>query len=116
MQASELDQQLVIVLCNLKPVKMRGITSQGMLMCASIPEQDEILQPPSCCKPGDRVVCEGYDCSSPDAQVKKELCDRILPSMSVNDKGEATSKGTLWKVVNRKGVIKAKSMVNLPIR
>jgi hypothetical protein len=34
--------------------------------------------------------------------------------MSTNDKGEATFKGALWKVSN--GVIKSKSLVNVPIK
>lgn len=31
----ELDQRLVAVLCNLKPSKMRGILSEGMVLCTS---------------------------------------------------------------------------------
>ena len=32
----ELKDRLGVFVCNLKPVKMRGIESQGMLMCASM--------------------------------------------------------------------------------
>lgn len=32
----ELQDRLVLVLCNLKPQKMRGIESQAMLLCASM--------------------------------------------------------------------------------
>lgn len=32
----ELQDRLVVVLCNLKPQKMRGIESKGMLLCASM--------------------------------------------------------------------------------
>lgn len=32
----ELQDRLVLVLCNLKPQKMRGIESQAMLLCASV--------------------------------------------------------------------------------
>ncbi|CAF4618431.1 unnamed protein product, partial [Rotaria magnacalcarata] len=38
MPTSDLDQKLVVVLCNLKPAKMRGIMSEGMVMCASTPD------------------------------------------------------------------------------
>lgn len=31
----ELQNRLVAVLCNLKPAKMRGVESQGMLLCSS---------------------------------------------------------------------------------
>lgn len=32
----ELQDRLVVVLCNLKAQKMRGVESQGMLLCASM--------------------------------------------------------------------------------
>ncbi|CAF4456097.1 unnamed protein product, partial [Rotaria magnacalcarata] len=116
MPTSDLDQKLVVVLCNLKPAKMRGIMSEGMVMCASTPDKVELLQPPSDCKPGDRIECEGYDCSAPDAQIKKELSDQILPGMSTNDKGEATFKGVLWKIAGITGVVKSTSLTNVPIK
>ncbi|CAF1225897.1 unnamed protein product [Rotaria sordida] len=116
LQINDLNQKLCIVLCNLKPAKMRGITSEAMVMCASTPDKVEILEPSSDCKPGDRIECEGYNCSSPDAQIKKELSDQILPDMTTNDKGEATFKGVLWKVANGKGAVKSKTLVNVPIK
>uniref|UniRef100_A0A452TS29 Tyrosine--tRNA ligase n=1 Tax=Ursus maritimus TaxID=29073 RepID=A0A452TS29_URSMA len=51
----ELQDRLVLVLCNLKPQKMRGVESQGMLLCASLdglsvlsvlPERERLLSPP----------------------------------------------------------------------
>lgn len=35
----EMKNRLVVVMCNLKPAKMRGVTSEGMVMCASSPEK-----------------------------------------------------------------------------
>lgn len=32
----EMQGKMVVVLCNLKPAKMRGIESQGMVLCASV--------------------------------------------------------------------------------
>lgn len=32
---NEMENRLVVVLCNLKPAKMRGIESAGMVLCAS---------------------------------------------------------------------------------
>lgn len=32
----EMKDRMVVVLCNLKPAKMRGIESQGMVLCASV--------------------------------------------------------------------------------
>lgn len=39
MPASELENRTVVLLCNLKPAKMRGVTSEAMVMCASTPEK-----------------------------------------------------------------------------
>ncbi|XP_052329125.1 tyrosine--tRNA ligase, cytoplasmic [Oncorhynchus keta] len=45
----DLQDRLVVLLCNLKPQKMRGVESQAMLLCASIegdPRRVEPLDPP----------------------------------------------------------------------
>lgn len=55
-----MQNRLVVVLCNLKPAKMRGVLSEAMVMCASSPEKVEILLPPEGAAPGDRVTFEKY--------------------------------------------------------
>lgn len=39
---------------------MRGIMSEGMIMCANVPEKVEIIEPPPGAAIGDRVIVEGY--------------------------------------------------------
>lgn len=39
---------------------MRGIISEAMVMCASSPEQVEILDPPPDSIPGERISCDGF--------------------------------------------------------
>ena len=39
---------------------MRGITSEGMIMCASTPEKVEIISPPEGASIGDRVKCPQF--------------------------------------------------------
>jgi len=51
---------MAILLCNLKPAKMRGVVSQAMVMCASSPEKVEVLAPPPGAVPGDRITFEGF--------------------------------------------------------
>ncbi|QQP49026.1 Uncharacterized protein FKW44_009537, partial [Caligus rogercresseyi] len=36
---AEMNDRMVVVLCNLKPSKMRGILSEAMVMCASTPDK-----------------------------------------------------------------------------
>lgn len=55
-----MQNRMVVLLCNLKPAKMRGVVSQAMVMCASSPEKVEILDPPAGALPGDRVICQGF--------------------------------------------------------
>uniref|UniRef100_A0A9J7Y3L6 Tyrosine--tRNA ligase n=1 Tax=Cyprinus carpio carpio TaxID=630221 RepID=A0A9J7Y3L6_CYPCA len=69
----QLQDRLVVLLCNLKPQKMRGIESQAMLLCASIegePRKVEPLDPPEGSAPGDRVYVEGYESGKPDDELK----------------------------------------------
>ena len=54
----EMRERLVVVLCNLKPAKLKGIESRGMVLCASVdgdPKQVEPLLPPEGCAAGDRI-------------------------------------------------------------
>lgn len=50
----DMRDRMVVVMCNLKPAKMRGILSEGMLMCASTHEKVEPIRPPKNAVPGDR--------------------------------------------------------------
>ena len=49
-----------VFLVNLKPAKMRGVLSEGMIMCASSPDKVEIIVPPNGVEIGDRVTVDGY--------------------------------------------------------
>lgn len=53
--AEQMQNRMAVLLCNLKPAKMRGVTSQAMVMCASTPDKVEILDPPAGAQPGDHV-------------------------------------------------------------
>lgn len=57
---TQMQNRMVILLCNLKPAKMRGVLSQAMVMCASSPEKVEILAPPTGSVPGDRVTFDAF--------------------------------------------------------
>lgn len=53
----------VVVLANLKPRNMRGVKSNGMLLCASdaAHENVELLTPPEGAVPGDRIWFGGEE-------------------------------------------------------
>merc|ERR1712020_260015 len=88
---AEMQDRLVVVLCNLKPSKMRGIVSEAMVMCASTPDKVEILAPPAGAKPGDKVTVDGFVCK-PDEVLnpKKKIFETCAPDLKVNDNKQAT--------------------------
>ncbi|KAI1304200.1 Aminoacyl tRNA synthase complex-interacting multifunctional protein 1 [Halotydeus destructor] len=112
----EMQDRMAMLLCNLKPAKMRGVTSEAMVMCASTPEKVEIMQPPEGAVPGDRVVTEGYP-GEPDAQLnpKKKIWESVAPDLKTNDKLEATYKGAILTVPG-KGAVKAPSLANVQVK
>ncbi|XP_068206784.1 aminoacyl tRNA synthase complex-interacting multifunctional protein 1 [Palaemon carinicauda] len=112
----EMQNRMVVLLCNLKPAKMRGVTSEAMVMCASTPEKVEILAPPEGSQPGDIVVCEGYP-RNPDSILnpKKKIFETCAPDLKTNDSMIATYKGAPL-LVESKGVVKAQTLANVQVK
>eukprot|EP00088_Acartia_fossae_P025308 TRINITY_DN26132_c1_g1_i1.p1 TRINITY_DN26132_c1_g1~~TRINITY_DN26132_c1_g1_i1.p1 ORF type:complete len:304 (-),score=129.75 TRINITY_DN26132_c1_g1_i1:41-952(-) len=96
---ADMQDRMAVLLCNLKPSKMRGIMSEAMVMCASTPDKVEILSPPEGCKPGDPVQVEGFT-RNPDGQLnpKKKIFEACAPDLRVNGDREACYKGVRWTV------------------
>lgn len=107
---------MVVVLCNLKPSKMRGINSEAMVMCASSPEKVEILTPPAGSAPGDLIEVEGFT-RRPDSVLnpKKKIFETVAPDLKTNDSKQATYKGTPWTVPG-KGIVVAESLINVNVK
>lgn len=112
----EMQNRIVVVLCNLKPAKMRGVTSEAMVMCASTPEKVEVLTPPPSSAPGDLVHCEGYN-RNPDAQMnpKKKIFETVAPDLRTNDQLVACYKNAALHVPG-KGNIQASTLKNVQVK
>ncbi|XP_060525579.1 aminoacyl tRNA synthase complex-interacting multifunctional protein 1 [Cylas formicarius] len=112
----ELRDKTVMVLCNLKPVKMRGITSEAMVMCASGENGVEVLAPPPGCRPGDLVTCEGFE-RRPDPVMnpKKKIFETVAPDLHTNDNLEACYKGVPL-AVEGKGTFASKTLRNVAVK
>uniref|UniRef100_A0ABI7ZLT7 tRNA-binding domain-containing protein n=1 Tax=Felis catus TaxID=9685 RepID=A0ABI7ZLT7_FELCA len=112
----QMQNRMVILLCNLKPAKMRGVISQAMVMCASSPEKVEILAPPTGSVPGDRIVFDAFP-GEPDKELnpKKKIWEQIQPDLCTNDECVATYKGVPFEVKG-KGVCRAQTMTNSGIK
>lgn len=112
----QMQNRMVVLLCNLKPAKMRGVLSQAMVMCASSPEKVEILAPPNGSVPGDRITFDAFP-GEPDKELnpKKKIWEQIQPDLYTNDECVATYKGAPFEVKG-KGVCRAQTMTNSGIK
>ncbi|KAK7912866.1 hypothetical protein WMY93_013077 [Mugilogobius chulae] len=112
----KMQNRMAVLLCNLKPAKMRGVVSQAMVMCASSPDKVEILDPPSGAVPGDRVTFQGFP-GDPDKELnpKKKVWEQVQPDLLTDAQCVATYKGAAFEVAS-KGVCKAQTMSNSGIK
>lgn len=112
----QMQNRMAVLMCNLKPAKMRGVVSQAMVMCASSPDKVEILDPPSGAVPGDRVTFQGFP-GEPDKELnpKKKVWEQIQPDLRTDGQCVATYKGAAFDIAG-KGVCKAQTMCNTQIK
>ncbi|CAL8331576.1 unnamed protein product [Lota lota] len=112
----QMQNRMAVLMCNLKPAKMRGVVSQAMVMCASSPDKVEILDPPAGAAPGDRVTFQGFP-GEPDKELnpKKKVWEQVQPDLRTDQSCVATYKGAAFEVAG-KGVCKAQTMSNSGIK
>ncbi|WWC63788.1 methionine-tRNA ligase, beta subunit [Kwoniella dejecticola CBS 10117] len=115
----------IVVICNLKPVTMRGVKSFAMLLCASskdgkdAPGGIEFVLPPEGSQPGERIYFEGekYENAKPEAQLnpKKKIFETIQPGFTTLETREAAwidpETKTVHKIRTKDGVLKAGTLV-----
>uniref|UniRef100_A0A8D3EDR2 Tyrosine--tRNA ligase n=1 Tax=Scophthalmus maximus TaxID=52904 RepID=A0A8D3EDR2_SCOMX len=109
----DLQDRMVLLLCNLKPQKMRGIESQAMLLCASIegePRRVEPLDPPDGSSPGDRVFVEGYEAGKADDRLnsKKKVWEKLQVDLMISD--ECVAQWTDKQLMTKLGHITCKTL------
>ncbi|CAO3563539.1 unnamed protein product [Mortierella alpina] len=112
-----LEGRAVIVVANMKPSKLRGVMSQGMLLCAM--EQDAsgevtkvaLLEPAEGSEAGDKVTFEGFtnEDTVPAAVLtpKRKWFEKSRVHFSVQD-GVAYYKGSPFRTV--KGLVRCRSI------
>ncbi|XP_065647843.1 aminoacyl tRNA synthase complex-interacting multifunctional protein 1 isoform X2 [Hydra vulgaris] len=112
-----MQNRVAVFVCNLKPAKMRGILSEGMIMCASTPEKVEIIEVPASATIGDIVTCEGY---SGDADVqlnpKKKIWEQVQPDFRVDENGVPGYKGGQFTIAGKTGRFSSPTMKCCPIK
>lgn len=78
----------VVVVCNLKPAKMRDVMSYGMVLCASNDDHTAVdpIIPPDGVPLGEKITFEGYT-KEPEKQInpKKKIFEKIAPDLVTNE-------------------------------
>ena len=102
MPIEEMQNRKVVMIANLKPAKMRGITSYGMVLCAKEGEKPnekvQLVRVPDCAQPGDIITTDdflGDNWSEPDAQMnpKKKIFETVQPFLKTDGNCVACYKG-----------------------
>ncbi|KAL4511819.1 hypothetical protein ABPG72_012664 [Tetrahymena utriculariae] len=110
---------LVCVMANLKPRKLGGFDSNGMILCTNIDTKAfEFLRPHENSVVGERIFLEGQQESfkqelEPQLNQKKKILERALLETKTDDECVATFKNVKW--MTKTGYIKVKSFKNSPI-
>jgi len=113
----QMQDRIAVFICNLKPAKMRGILSEGMIMCGSTPEKVEIIEAPSGASIGQRVSVEGFT-GEADALLnpKKKIWEQVAPDLKIDAAGTATYKGIPWKITDLAGTFRVPSLKSVIIK
>ncbi|KAL1807993.1 probable methionine--tRNA ligase [Daucus carota subsp. sativus] len=84
----EMQNRKVCVLCNLKPVTMRGIKSYAMVLAVSNDDHTkvELVDPPQSAPVGERVTFSGFEGSPDDVlNPKKKVWETIQPELHTSN-------------------------------
>ncbi|KAL3097869.1 hypothetical protein niasHS_000604 [Heterodera schachtii] len=115
----ELQNRLVVCLCNLRPSKKRGIDSHAMILCASTEQKVEPLElSDQSSPPGSLIICPNF-ARQPDKVLKKSIWEEIALDMLVSGTGECVFKGTPLRVDAEDGassLVTAPTLRNVPVK
>jgi len=120
----QMQDKVLIAVCNLKPASMRGVKSFAMVLAASMKSADgtgkegvELVDPPVGSKPGDRVYFEGYEGEQALELLnpKKKIFETVQPGFTTLDDRTAAwidpSDSKVYKIRTEKGYCLAPSLV-----
>jgi len=97
----QMQNRFVVVVCNLKPAKIRGVTSEAMVLAASNTDhtQVELVDPPLGAKIGERVMFAGYT-GEPDEQLnsKQKIWETVHPEFGTTEDCIAAWRGIPFQI------------------
>lgn len=102
----QMENALVLVLANLKPKKLAGFESQGMVLTAGTPDHTviELLVPPEGSQPGDKITIKGFERNPPPVlNPKKGIFEAVAGDLRVDENGIAKFKDA--EFTTEKGIV-----------
>jgi len=112
----DMQDKLVLVVCNLKASKILGFSSNGMVLAAKGDDgKTELVEPPEGSEIGERVYIEGLEGKpfSSSQVKKKKIWANVSKDLKTGDGGVAMWQGKTIRT--SKGECKASSLVGSPI-
>jgi len=112
----EMQEKLVLVVCNLKASKILGFSSNGMVLAAKGEDgKTELVEPPEGSKVGERVTIEGLEGApfSSSQVKKKKIWTTVSKDLKTGNGGVAMWQGKT--IQTSSGPCKAASLVGVPI-
>jgi len=107
----------VVVVCNLKPAKMAGFESAGMVLCAATADHSkvELLEVPEGAKVGERIFIDGLSGEpfAPNQVDKKKVLKNVLPDLKTDGARVACWQGK--PMMTSAGPLTAPSMADTPV-
>lgn len=101
--AAEMTSGKVLVVTNMKPRKLAGVLSEGMILAATTPTAIKLLRVPSCTyfsdtetKSGSRIYLEGqaqFNNTEEQLNPKKDVLQRCLSTITIDKEGVARFNG-----------------------
>merc|ERR1712137_171484 len=80
----QMKDRLVVVGANLQPAELQGVVSQGLVFCASIGENVEVLTPPEGATVGEEITIEGVPTDFSE-EVNRKVFSRAIKGLITND-------------------------------
>eukprot|EP00605_Chrysophyceae_sp_TOSAG23-4_P000453 GSChrysophyteH1.ASY1.ANO1.511.1 assembled CDS len=97
-EISEMIDRNVLVVCNLKPAKMVGFESAGMVLAAKADDGSkmELVAPPADAAVGERVFLDGVDGEAWSANkvTKKKVWNAVMPDLRTDESGAVVWRGS----------------------
>ena len=102
----------------MKPAKMAGVESRGMVMCAAKDGKFELLRPPAGAKVGEQVTYEGVaECAkgTPNAMAKKKVVPNIIKDGGLKTTADCMASWRGHVMVTSAGAVTVPTFIDAPI-